>query len=480
MKYLNKVNAICRYGLPVIAAILFAACGDKSSDEPAPDPDPTPDPETELSFLCNVSDVTATSASISVSPIDGYTGYYYFDVMAKSEYEAQYAGNHEALIAQFEARVQEYADSYIEAGQVSSIEELMESAIASKGIAGYLYETLNPLTDYCVWACGVNLQGKVTSDVSIIGEFTTLDVEHSGMTFAIAYDPDTYQLTLTPSGDEPYVWGLLSAEDYQTYYNNSAEECIKDLVDTYVEGGVLEENLCAGPLSTSMILKATVGENVVLAAGYKDGITTGVAEYRFDFEGNPSATITGDVDTTLGGMTSAFYSNWGETPAGSGLDQATVMLSDYESMRQLYIDVWFPHGEAISGTYAINNTNEARTAIAGRITSTLNPSFYAVLNEQTMEFEQYALLESGTITISGDDMTMFYTVTVDAKSGDYSVKVSYSGMMFAASSSSVPQPAAAPAVRKGLKLSQQHPASAFDAAERGKNGHVAALAARVR
>ncbi len=361
MKYLNKVNAICRYGLPVIAAILFAACGDKSSDEPAPDPDPTPDPVTELSFLCNVSDVTATSASISVSPIDGYTGYYYFDVMAKSEYEAQYAGNHEALIAQFEARVQEYADSYIEAGQVSSIEELMESAIASKGIAGYLYETLNPLTDYCVWACGVNLQGKVTSDVSIIGEFTTLDVEHSGMTFAIAYDPDTYQLTLTPSGDEPYVWGLLSAEDYQTYYNNSAEECIRDLVDTYVEGGVLEENLCAGPLSTSMILKATVGENVVLAAGYKDGITTGVAEYRFDFEGNPSATITGDVDTTLGGMTSAFYSNWGETPAGSGLDQATVMLSDYESMRQLYIDVWFPHGEAISGTYAINNTNEART-----------------------------------------------------------------------------------------------------------------------
>lgn len=78
MKYLNKVNAICRYGLPVIAAILFAACGDKSSDEPAPDPDPTPDPVTELSFLCNVSDVTATSASISVSPIDGYTGYYYF------------------------------------------------------------------------------------------------------------------------------------------------------------------------------------------------------------------------------------------------------------------------------------------------------------------------------------------------------------------------------------------------------------------
>lgn len=237
------------------------------------------------------------------------------------------------LADRFEAMVQETADRYIEAGQVSSIEELMESAIASQGIADYEYQTLNPLTDYCVWACGVDLQGKVTSDISVIKEFTTLDVEHSGMTFDIAYDPDTYQLTLTPSGDENYVWGLLSAEDYQQYYNNSAEECIKDLVDTYVEGGVLEANLHTGTVSASMILQATVGENVVVAAGYEDGITTSVAEYRFEFAGNPSATITEDVETTLGAMTSAFYSNWGETPEGSGLDQATVMLSDYESMK---------------------------------------------------------------------------------------------------------------------------------------------------
>lgn len=339
----------------------------------------------------------------------------------------------------------------------------MELAIASKGIAEFEYQTFNPLTEYCVWACGVNLQGKVTSDISVIKEFTTLDVEHSGMTFDIAYDPETYKLTLTPSGEENYVWGLLSAEDYQQYFNGSAEECIKDLVETYIEEGILEESLFVGPVSTSMILKATVGENVVVAAGYEDGITTSVAEYRFDFAGNPSATITEDVDTTLGGMTSAFYSNWGETPEGSGLDQATVMLSDYESMKQLYLDVWFPHGEAISGTYEINNTNQARTAIAGRITSTLNPSFYALLNEETMEFEQYALLESGTITIMGDDMSMFYTVTVDAKSGDFSVKVSYTGMMFSASSAGVNlRPAAAPApaaVKKAVKLSQARPAS---------------------
>ena len=80
-----------------------------------------------------------------------------------------------------------------------------------------------------------------------------------------------------------------------------------------------------------------------------------------------------------------------------------------------------------------------------------------------MEFEQYALLESGTITIMGDDMSMFYTVTVDAKSGDFSVKVSYTGMMFSASSAGVNlRPAAAPApaaVKKAVKLSQARPAS---------------------
>lgn len=344
MKYTDKLRAMCRPAAAVIAAsLLFAACdNDEETEKRGPGPDP--EPETELSFACDVTDITASSARVIVSPTDGYTGYYYFDVMEKTEFETQYADNLQVLADRFEAMVQETADRYIEAGQVSSIEELMESAIASQGIADYEYQTLNPLTDYCVWACGVDLQGKVTSDISVIKEFTTLDVEHSGMTFDIAYDPDTYQLTLTPSGDENYVWGLLSAEDYQQYYNNSAEECIKDLVDTYVEGGVLEANLHTGTVSASMILQATVGENVVVAAGYEDGITTSVAEYRFEFAGNPSATITEDVNTTLGAMTSAFYSNWGETPEGSGLDQATVMLSDYESMKQLYIDVWYPTG----------------------------------------------------------------------------------------------------------------------------------------
>lgn len=477
MKYTDKLRAMCRPAAAVIAAsLLFAACdNDEETEKPGPGPDP--EPETELSFACDVTDITASSARVIVSPTDGYTGYYYFDVMEKTEFETQYADNLQVLADRFEAMVQETADRYIEAGQVSSIEELMESAIASQGIADYEYQTLNPLTDYCVWACGVDLQGKVTSDISVIKEFTTLDVEHSGMTFDIAYDPDTYQLTLTPSGDENYVWGLLSAEDYQQYYNNSAEECIKDLVDTYVEGGVLEANLHTGTVSASMILKATVGENVVVAAGYEDGITTSVAEYRFEFAGNPSATITEDVNTTLGAMTSAFYSNWGETPEGSGLDQATVMLSDYESMKQLYIDVWHPHGEAISGTYEINNSNEARTAIAGRITSTLNPSFYAVLNAETLEFEQYALLESGTITIMGDDMSMFYSVTVDAKSGDYSVKVDYTGMMFSASSAGASLSPVAPAAKVGaLKLSQ-HTAAAFGPGPERVNPRVKALCA---
>lgn len=258
MKYTDKLRAMCRPAAAVIAAsLLFAACdNDEETEKRGPGPDP--EPETELSFACDVTDITASSARVIVSPTDGYTGYYYFDVMEKTEFETQYADNLQVLADRFEAMVQETADRYIEAGQVSSIEELMESAIASQGIADYEYQTLNPLTDYCVWACGVDLQGKVTYDISVIKEFTTLDVEHSGRTFDIAYDPDTYQLTLTPSGDENYVWGLLSAEDYQQYYNNSAEECIKDLVDTYVEGGVLEANLHTGTVSASMILQATV------------------------------------------------------------------------------------------------------------------------------------------------------------------------------------------------------------------------------
>lgn len=478
MKYFTQLRAMFRFVLPLIAAVQFTSCGNDSSDGPAPDPDPDPVPE--LAFDCKVEGITTTSASISVTPDENYAGYYYFDVMARSEYEAQYAETPSVLIVQFEAMVQEYADRFIEAGEVASIEELMRESIACKGTSGYLYETLDPLTDYYVWACGVNLQGKVTSDIVIIGEFTTLDVEHSDMTFEIAYDPATCKLTLTPSADETYLWGLLSAGDYREYFDDSAEACFKDMVNSYIESGVLTDNLCVGPLSASMVLKATEGENVVLVAGYKEGITTAVCEYRFDYAGDPPATITEDVDTTLGVMTSAFYSNWGEIPAGSGLDQATVMIGDYESMEQLYLDVWFPHGEPISGTYSINNTNEARTAIAGRITTTLNPSFYAVLDDVTMEFDRYALLESGTLTIAGDDVSKFYTVTVDARSGDFSVKVSFSGMMFAASSASAGIRPAIPAVHRlrTVKLSQPLSLPVFGRTASAENAHVAALPLR--
>lgn len=150
MKYTDKLRAMCRPAAAVIAAsLLFAACdNDEETEKPGPGPDP--EPETELSFACDVTDITASSARVIVSPTDGYTGYYYFDVMEKTEFETQYADNLQVLADRFEAMVQETADRYIEAGQVSSIEELMESAIASQGIADYEYQTLNPLTDYCV------------------------------------------------------------------------------------------------------------------------------------------------------------------------------------------------------------------------------------------------------------------------------------------------------------------------------------------
>lgn len=163
------------------------------------------------------------------------------------------------------------------------------------------------------------------------------------------------------------------------------------------------------------------------------------------------------MDTTLGFSTSAFYSNWGELK--EGLDQVTMVLSDYESLEQVYVGLWMPHGEAIAGEYTINNTNEARTVIAGRITESLNPSFFGKLDEESWEIKQYALLESGTMSVSGDDMTMMYTVNIDATSGDISVKVNFTGMMFSASSASASvQPRN---LSTAIKLSEKSKSSAF-------------------
>ena len=101
----------------------------------------------------------------------------------------------------------------------------------------------------------------------------------------------------------------------------------------------------------------------------------------------------------------------------------------------------------------------------------------AVLNAETLEFEQYALLESGTITIMGDDMSMFYSVTVDAKSGDYSVKVDYTGMMFSASSAGASLSPVAPAAKVGARSRSRAGESPRESALRaGKvTGHDAGI-----
>lgn len=415
--------------------IMFAAAGMLSSCEKADTPEGEefgPDPDAP--FVCEVPTVSASMATVIITPDADFSGYYYFDIMEKDVFIADFDNDREGMIERLEMQIAAIGEQNIELGNVASMEEFVQNYIVSEGSESYVYKGLNPLTEYCVWACGMDLQGKATTQVFVIGEFTTIDVEHSGMTFDIAYDPASYTLTITPSASEAYVWGRLSAEDYQTYYNSSAEAAVKDLIATYIGEDALESNLVTGPASKSMILNAAIGENVVVAAGYNDGITTDIAEYKFNFEGNPSSTIEEDVDTTLGLMTSAFYSNWGELK--DGLDQVTMVLSDYESLEQVYIDLWMPHGETISGNYTINNTNEARTVIAGRATESLTPSFFGRLDEESWEIEKYALLESGTMSVSGDDMMMMYTVNIDAMSGDISVKVNFSGMMFSASSAS--------------------------------------------
>lgn len=97
--------------------------------------------------------------------------------------------------------------------------------------------------------------------------------------------------------------------------------------------------------------------------------------------------------------------------------------------------------------------------IAGRITESLNPSFFGKLDEESWEIKQYALLESGTMSVSGDDMTMMYTVNIDATSGDISVKVNFTGMMFSASSASASvQPRN---LSTAIKLSEKSKSSAF-------------------
>lgn len=153
-------------------------------------------------------------------------------------------------------------------------------------------------------------------------------------------------------------------------------------------------------------------------------------------EENNITRITENVDFVAVGATCNHY------PAGSGefadRENYTIELLGKEVgtlTDAMILDLIAPKGVTSPvGTYQVGNIGSYLALPRYDVTNVstgqvyYGGSFYGRAVEGYIQ-DYFAFLTSGVVTIAHDPASNAYTITVDARSGDYTIKVSYVGVM---------------------------------------------------
>lgn len=180
------------FAIFAVASSMMVACSEK--DDPTPEPQP-PTP-TAITFDIEVTDVTATSANLWVTPSSDDV-LYFFDMIT------DYNGDVTKLVENmFEALVSDEMP----------IEEVV-AQYASRGEDNWYYDNkLSPDTEYMIYVVPVDEQGKAIAEATI-DYFTTPamttevdwdvvlgDINYDGLSFTVTPTDDTtpYYFTVRP------------------------------------------------------------------------------------------------------------------------------------------------------------------------------------------------------------------------------------------------------------------------------------------
>ena len=374
-------------------------------------------------FTINVSNITATNATVSVTPSNDNT--YYFDIVEQST-----VNSFSSLSA--------FATAYVEFLQEQAAEYGYNFAdFLSSGNDSYTFSnTLIADTDYYAFAVGVNANGTITTDVTVKA-FTTLSsgsdsgatsqntfaISVSGVTSnsaTISVNPsnrDTYYFDVYPKDVADQYGGMTAlAADYVAY--------IKELYESY--GYTFADALSSGPDSFT----------------FDGNLDPGTTYYAFAFGVNADGTVTTDVTTKtftteasdstggsldLSNLTDGGYMNYGDYyEVGATNWYIELYTADYSEMVVLEVQTSTSATSCV-GTYPFNTTFAAGSAISGFIYEQyIYGSYWAKLSASTDDLEGYALINNGSLSISKSDTN--YVIALDATTDDGSaITASYNG-----------------------------------------------------
>lgn len=190
---------------------------------------------TEDPFFINVSSVTETEAVVSWFPSDPSMTYVNGIVYRSSIDE--YGGDYEKYI---EDEIIYLKSKAAEAGK--ELEDYLRQVLV-KGDLGVKWNSLDPDTEYCVYAYGLDYDGTVTSRF-IMERFKTKSVSQLDCTFSFELESsDASQLTVKVVPDNPsvrYYPAIISKEDYESA--GSDDVIMNNIVD-YIDEEIWFQSL---------------------------------------------------------------------------------------------------------------------------------------------------------------------------------------------------------------------------------------------
>ncbi len=178
-------------------------------------------PVVEDAFTITVENIAAASADITVTPANDNIAYYWNFTKAESFDIAQIGKSN--------------LDSYIEYltslyAQYGMEMEFTYADIATKGADSYSATSLDPATEYVVYAFGYDtITGELTTAVAT-QSFTTVTVPASENVITLTYDT---KLNITTTNTDDYMVLIELKEDYDNYEPDMTQASLNAEVDSW-------------------------------------------------------------------------------------------------------------------------------------------------------------------------------------------------------------------------------------------------------
>ncbi len=248
---------------PMLAfsAFFFVACDD--NDLVAPPVPPVDPPVEEVTLKIELSEPTANSVKMTVTPSDDQTTYY-FDVIRKSLFEKEHNSDWKTYV---EGMIRYLTD------EGKTLAEAI-TVITTTGVCEYEFKELHPDTEYLAVAMGINREGNISTGVECVS-FATSDIVSDNLfeLKILKTEYDNVEFEISPANEDPYFYSVYP----------------KAMCDRYTDDQILERLLAenAGMIDFFLVTgKSTVTRDdnftiwntdtgyYILVFGYDKGVAT--------------------------------------------------------------------------------------------------------------------------------------------------------------------------------------------------------------